>query len=211
MMYKALSEMAGREDYAALYVSLRSLHTQTENEFFEHLRRRIVTKVGRYYQAAAGARRLPTRVQSANELKQFLMQLTEKLNLNVALFLDDLEAVSEYVHELLLVLRAAYESTATPTQFVAVVCSSNGLARTVSSSTSPFHPISQRVHVRDLTVSESRAMASQLFSQYRVRGTRRVFQVLYEQTAGDRFLVWQLARRLPCKPRANRSARAGWT
>jgi hypothetical protein len=114
----------------------------------------------------------------------------ELLKAHVVVSIDDLEAAApDYSSELLKVLRAAYQSTASGWRFLAVVCASHSLARSALGPTSPFENISDLVIVGDFSFEETREFARQQVEDACPRPTPQALQLLHDLTGGDRTLV----------------------
>ncbi len=191
IMRAACGQLGQLEDQAALYVNVEDTSTTSAEAFYSSIHDLVRRKAFRYYHRRLGKQVL----HSSAELKLFLTDLPIELRANIALFIDDLElAPAEYVSELLLALRAAYQMTTTGLRLSAVVCASNGLARTSLGPTSPFENISRLVMVGDLDRGETYARVRQLLGLHCPQPTRRALKFIYAQTNGDRFLVDELAR-----------------
>ncbi|CAG0936592.1 Sensor protein ZraS [Thermoflexales bacterium] len=177
--------------HTSVYLSLWDARITSDAAFYTSLRELIASKINRYYH-----RHLPrTELKTPADLTSFLANLPGLLKTGVVLCIDDLEAASpDYSSELLKVLRAAYQSTATQWRFLAVVCASHSLARSTLGPTSPFENISDLVLVRDFSLDDTTEFAHQQMTEACPRPTPQALHLLHEQTGGDRTLVSEVCR-----------------
>ncbi|NTU65889.1 MAG: hypothetical protein HGB05_21405, partial [Chloroflexi bacterium] len=177
--------------YTSVYLSLWDARVTSDAVFYSSLRDLIATKLNRYYRR----RLLHTDLKTAAELSSFLTGLPQSVKANVVVFIDDLEAASpDYSSELLKVLRAAYQSTASGGRFLAVVCASHSLARSALGPTSPFENISDLVIVGDFSIEETSEFARQQVADACPRPTPQALQLIHDLTGGDRTLVSEVCR-----------------
>src|SRR5512143_1906114 len=177
--------------HTSIYLSLWDARITSDAAFYTSLRDLIASKINRYYH-----RHLPhTEPKTPADLTSFLAGLPGLLKTSVVLCIDDLEAASpDYSSELLKVLRAAYQSTATPWRFLAVLCASHSLARSALGPTSPFENISDLVIVGDFSFEETCEFARQQMEEACPLPTPPALQMIHEQTGGDRTLVSEVCR-----------------
>ncbi|HSD85689.1 MAG TPA: hypothetical protein VLG46_17635, partial [Anaerolineae bacterium] len=177
--------------HTSIYLSLWDARITSDAAFYTSLRDLIASKLNRYYH-----RHLPrTEPRTPADLTSFLANLSSLLKSNVVLCIDDLEAASpDYSSELLKVLRAAYQSTATQWRFLAVVCASHSLARSALGPTSPFENISDLVLVRDFSLDDTTEFARQQVQEACPLPTPQALHLIHELTGGDRTLVSEVCR-----------------
>lgn len=175
----------------SVYLSLWDARVTSDAIFYSSLRDLIAAKINRHYR-----RRLPhADLKTPAELSSFLASVPELLKANVVVCIDDLEAAApDYSSELLKVLRAAYQSTASDWRFLAVVCASHSLARSALGPTSPFENISDLVIVGDFSFEETCEFARQQVEDACPRPTPQALQRLHDLTGGDRTLVSEVCR-----------------
>ncbi len=177
--------------HTSVYLSLWDARITSDAAFYTSLRDLIASKINRYYH-----RHLPhTEPKTPADLTSFLAGLPGLLKTSVVLCIDDLEAASpDYSSELLKVLRAAYQSTATQWRFLAVVCASHSLARSALGPTSPFENISDLVLVGDFSLADTAEFARQQVMEACPLPTPQALHLIHEQTGGDRTLVSEVCR-----------------
>ena len=177
--------------HISVYISLWDARVTSDAAFYTSLRDLIASKLNRDYH-----RHLPrTEPKTPAELTSFLTNLSAVLKASVVLFIDDLESASpEYSSELLKVLRAAYQSTATQWRFLTVVCASHSLARSALGPTSPFENISDLVLVNDFLPDDTAQFVRQQVQEICPPPPPRALVMIHEQTGGDRTLVSEVCR-----------------
>jgi GAF domain-containing protein len=186
IMHAARAAIDQQLGYTSIYLSLWDARITSDTAFYSSLRDLAVSNLNRYYH-----RRLPhTELKTPADLRSFLSNLPGILKSNVVIFIDDLEAAwPDYVSELLIVLRAAYQSTAAQWRFLTVVCASHGLARNALGPTSPFENISDLILVGDFSRAETSEFAARQLAKACPRPTAQALHLIHEQTGGDRTLV----------------------
>ena len=177
--------------HTSVYISLWDARVTSDAAFYTSLRDLITSKLNRYYH-----RHLPrTEPKTPADMASFLINLPAVLKSSIVLFIDDLEAASpDYSSELLKVLRAAYQSTASQWRFLAVVCASHSLARSALGPTSPFENISDLVLVGDFSLDDTTKFARQQVLEACPLPTPQALHLIHEQTGGDRTLVSEVCR-----------------
>ncbi|MBI4786508.1 MAG: GAF domain-containing protein [Chloroflexi bacterium] len=191
IMRAACARAHALEEYVGLYVSLGEVRVTSSEAFYRAIHAVISRQALRY----CGRRLAPTPVRSSADLAFFLGRLPLELRANTVLFVDDLElAPAIYIGEVLNALRAAYESTSSSLQFLAVVCASNSLANTALGPTSPFENISRLIAVQDLTQAETDDLVRQMLKGQSLNPTTAALALIYEETSGDRYLVQEICR-----------------
>ncbi|MCX7838025.1 MAG: GAF domain-containing sensor histidine kinase [Anaerolineae bacterium] len=197
IMRRACKRVDEQLGYVALYVSLRDARTDTEKAFYVSLCDLMMLQARRHYRQS-----LPRyAIHSAADLQRFLASLPTLWRNHVVLFVDDLElevVPPDYIGELLRVLRGAFQDSR-ERRFLAVVCASHNLAWAALGPTSPFFNISDSVLLFDLSPDDTAQWVRQQLSALDCPSpTLRALNYLYEQTAGDRWILneicWEISR-----------------
>lgn len=179
--------------YFALYVSLRDARPETEAAFYTSLGDLMATRARQYYRLS-----LPCQeIRKPADLQRLLATLPTQWRNHVVLFVDDLElevVPPDYIGELLRVLRVAFEDSR-EWRFLSVVCASHNLAWAALGPTSPFFSVSDLVLLSDLTPAETAQwVRRQLSALHCPAPNARALDYLYQQTAGDRWLVNEICQ-----------------
>lgn len=195
IMRRACKRVDEQLGYVALYASLRDVRTVSEEAFYASLYDLIARRARKYYRLS-----LPRHtVRKPADLQRLLALLPTQWRNRVVLFLDDLELEvipPDYIGELLRVLRGAFVDTR-DWPFLAVVCASHNLAWAALGPTSPFFNISDLVLLSDLSPVETAQWArQQLRALHAPPPTARAIDYLYEQTAGDRWLLNEICHEI---------------
>lgn len=195
MMRRACKRVDEQLGYVSLYVSLRDVRTNTEKTFYTSLCNQMALQARKHYRQS-----LPRcAVRTPADVQRFWASLPAFWHNYVVLFVDDLELEiipPDYIGELLRVLRGAFQSSR-DWRFLSVVCASHNLAWAALGSTSPFFNISDLVLLSDLSPAETAEWVHQQLRTLRCPPpTTRAIDYLYEQTAGDRWLLNEICHEI---------------
>lgn len=195
IMRRACKRVDEQLGYVSLYVSLRDVRTDTEKAFYTSLCNQITIQARKHYRP-----KLPRyMVHTLADVRRFWASLPAFWRKNLVLFVDDLELEiipPDYIGELLRALRAAFEDSCGG-RFLSVVCASHNLAWVALGSTSPFFNISDLVLLSDLSPAETAEWVHQQLRTLRCPPpTARAIDYLYEQTAGDRWLLNEICHEI---------------
>ncbi len=185
LMRGATTRLQNEGTHHAVYLSLLEIPFDSETSFFSAIYQRV-------HGGISPTRAVSVLPESALAFQFSLLNLVWLNELNIAIFIDDLEIPPpNLVASLLGALRAAFmiNFDQPGARFQAVVCGSLSLSQVALDSASRFETISDLVIVGDHDQIERYAQVKTLFEKANVRASEQVIQAILTQTEGDPILI----------------------
>ena len=178
------------ESYRVHYSDLKQLPMEDEALFFEQLYHDLITELGPLEEAELEL--LGGTPRSAFDFQTLLIQLVSRSELNVVLFLDNIEmAPPNLVASLLGVLRSTFIlfTDHASVRFQAVVCGSLSLSQVSLNNASRFESVSKLVMVHGLDLTDRIELVEEKCRNAGITPINSGVAALTKQTAGDPFLI----------------------